>query len=277
MGHLRLDQLRAGHIEDMLNTMAETYARNTIIGALAVLRMAMKDAVRDGLVVRNVASEARMPRHVEKDTFATRFMTTDELQRFLAAAHDHTDGAVCAVAVLTGLRMGEIRGLRWQDVDMDASVLTVEHQLQDNAGGGWRLTTPKTDSSGRTLPIPMVAVDELRRQYRHQLEDRVLAGAKWQDHGFIFTAQHGQPMPTNRIRKTLSDVLTTADVDALRFHDLRHSFASFLISHGADPIAIKTLMGHKTIQTTLNTYAKLFPDKKAEVMATWDMLKGVAS
>lgn len=277
LGHIRLDQLRAAHVEDMLNTMATTYARNTIVGALSVLRMALKDAVRDGLVVRNVASEARMPRHVATPMTQPKFMTTEELQPFLAAAAEHPDGAVCAVAVMTGLRLGEIRGLRWQDIDMDASILRVTHQLQSNDGGGWRLTTPKTDTSIRTLPLPAVTVAALKRQHRRQLEDRVLAGSRWQDHGFVFTAQQGQPMPEQRIRLALEAILASAGVDGLRFHDLRHTFASFLISNGCDLVGIKELMGHTSIQTTANRYAKLFPDKKQAVMATWDQLSSVAS
>ena len=220
LGHIRLDQLRAAHVEDMLNTMASTYARNTIIGALSVLRMALKDAVRDGLVVRNVATEARMPRHVATPATVARIMTTVELQRFMTVAREHSDGAVCAVAVMTGLRLGEIRGLRWQDVDMDASMLVVKHQLQDNSGGGWSLTSPKTDTSVRTLPLPLSAVNALKRQYRRQLEDRVLSGDKWQDNGLVFTARDGQPLSVPRIHKVLKTILLDAGVDDLRFHDL---------------------------------------------------------
>jgi integrase len=228
-------------------------------------------------MVRNVASEVRMPRHVTTPATPARFMTEDELQRFLSAADTHQDGPVFGVAVMTGLRLGELRGLRWQDVDMDAGVLTVTNQLQDNAGGGWRLTTPKTDSSARTLPLPAAAVAALKRQHRRQLEDRVLSGGKWQDTGFVFTATNGQPLQRQRIYQSLRAVLTSAGVDGLRFHDLRHAFASYLIANGADLLTVRDLCGHRSIQVTANTYAHLFPNRKAEAMAVWDRLEGVAS
>lgn len=278
LGHIRLDQLRAGHVEHMLNQLAATYARNTISGAVAVLRMALKDAVRDGLVARNVATDARMPRHVAKPATAARFMTESELQRFLAAAHDHRDGPLFVLAVTTGLRLGELRGLTWDDVDMDAGMLTVRRQLQDNtSGGGWQFTTPKTESSVRTLPLPATARAVLKRQHRHQLEERVLAGSKWRDHGFVFTAQHGQPVQASRVHHALKAVLSAASVPDLRVHDLRHCFASYLIHHGADLLTVRDLCGHASIKQTADTYSHLFPSRKVEAMAAWDALEDMAS
>jgi integrase len=276
IGHLRLDQLRAGHVQAMLNDMADTYRRGTITGALAVLRMALKDAARDGLIVRNVATDARLPRHVANPPTAARFMTEDELQRFLSAAADHRDGPAFIVAVMTGLRLGELRGLTWEYSGVDTGTLRVTQQLQDNAGGGWRLTTPKTDTSTRDIPLPAAAIAALKRQKRHQLEDRVLSGGKWDDLGFVFTASNGQPLLRKRLHYALKAILTEAGIDNLRIHDLRHSFASFLIAQGADLLTVRDLCGHRSIQITADVYGHLFPRRKVEAMAAWDALGAVS-
>ena len=273
IGHLRLDQLRAGHVQTMLNDLAGTYARNTISGAVSVLRMALKDAVRDGLVSRNVAADARMPRHVCTPATEARFMTEDELGRFLTAAEAHPDGPLYVVAVLTGLRLGELRGLTWEHAGIESGTLRVVQQVQDNTAGSWRAVTPKTDTSIRDVPLPARVVAALKRQKRRQLEDRVLSGGKWGDHGFVFTGQYGNPMQSNRVRYGLRTILTSAGISHLRFHDLRHSFASYLIAHGADLLTVRDLMGHRSIQVTANVYGHLFPNRKADAMALWDALE----
>lgn len=275
IGHIRLDQLQPGHVRTMVNDLAAAgYSRATITAAKTTLSSALADAVNDGTIPRNVARGVRMPNHVATPATAPRFMTEAELHRFLTAADAHPDGAALTVAVTTGLRIGELLGLRWhpESVDLDAGVIHVTQQLQRVSGGGWQLASLKSDSSARTIPLSARAVAALRRQKRRQREDRVLAGGGWQDHGFVFTGPQGQPMQRARARRALARVLDTAGIDPLRFHDLRHSFASFLIHRGFDLLTVRDLCGHKSIQITANVYGHLFPDRKAEAMGAWDAL-----
>ena len=276
IGHIRLSDLRSANVEALLAGMAESYARGTIQHARNVLRIALNDAVRDDKITRNVAAKARLPRHVATPTTVARPLSLSELPRFLNAARDHDGGAILTVAVYTGLRLGELRGLTWEALDMDDGTLTVSQQVQDGTGG-WKVTPPKSDHARRTVPLQAGAVAALKRQHRHQLEQRVLSGGRWVEHGFVFTSETGNPLAITTVTNILNAVLSAASLPRRRFHDLRHSFASYLISHGADLMTVRDLCGHSTITITADTYGHLFPNRRQEVMAAWDTLEAVAS
>lgn len=276
IGHIRLKELKPAHVEAMLNGMAKTHARGTIEFTRNVLRIALNDARRNDLVIRNAAGDARTPKIVTKQSTKPNPLHPDEIPVFLTACRARLYGPLLTLAVYTGLRRGELRGLMWEDIDMEAGVLTVKHQVQD-INGQWQVVPTKTDTGERSVPLPTGALAALKMQRRHQLEQQVLAGGKWKDQGFVFTNPTGDPLSGSTMGNAFRDALDAAGIPRRRFHDLRHTFASFLISHGADLIAIKELCGHASLQVTVDTYGHLFPNRKVDVMSTWDKLEGMAS
>src|SRR5215467_13875689 len=140
----------------------------------------------------------------------------------LRAADKHRLYALHVLAVFLGLRRGELLGLRWQDVDLVGAKLEVVQTLQ-RVSKSLRLVPPKTDDSARTIPLPAVCVKALREHRKRQFAERVEAWPDWQDHGLVFPSRRGTPMEPDNLRRSWSEIRRQAGLEAVRFHDLRHT------------------------------------------------------
>jgi|ERR1022692_1170036 integrase len=159
------------------------------------------------------------------------------------------------LAPATGLRQGELLGLSWADVDVEGARLTIRRALR-RIDGRRVLVEPKTRKSRRTLPLTATAVDALRVQRQHQVEDRLRAGARWLEaEDLVFTTPTGEPIDAKELTHTVQRLLETAQVPRMRWHDLRHGTASLLIAQGVDLHVVMEVLGHSTITLTANTYA----------------------
>ena len=167
------------------------------------------------------------------------------------------------------MRRGEALGLRWSDVDLEAVQLTIRQALQ-RAGSQPTFAEPKSARSRRSIALPDFAADALRAQRTRQLQDRLLAGSRWQDHGLVFTSSIGTPMEPGQVTKRLQRLLRGAGLAPLRFHDLRHATASLLVAQGAHPRTIMEILGHASITMTMNTYAHVAPVLQREAAASLD-------
>lgn len=174
----------------------------TVRNAHGVVRTALRDAVQRGYLARNVAEHARLPRLVRSDMET---WTADQLRTFLAHVAEDRLAAMWTLYATTGLRRGEVLGLRWADVDLDAGQLTVRHVLTV-ASGTVLSTEPKTAKGRRTIALDASTVGALRRHRVRQLEERVRADVAWQDGDYIFTWEDGRPLhpqlPTKWIAST---------------------------------------------------------------------------
>ncbi len=273
IGHHRLDKLTPQHVQAMLRTMtAKGLAPRSVQYARAILRRALGHAVKWSLVGRNVATLVDPPRSVRKPVQP---LDAAQVRHFLAVTRDDRLGPLFHVAIATGLRQGELFGLRWQDVDLASGTLTVRHALQ-RINGTRMLVEPKTDLSRRTVTLPASAVAALRVQRTRQLEARLLAGARWQDEGFVFTSTIGTPLEPSNVVAHLHRLLADAGLPRQRFHDLRHCAASLLLAAGVAPRTIMGILGHSQISLTMNTYAHLSPALERDAAARLDALIAVA-
>jgi len=170
----------------------------------------------------------------------------------------HRLGALFTVALALGLRQGEALGLRWDAVDFQTGVLTVRAALQ-RVGKQWQLVEPKSERSRRTIALPRVAVVALRAHRVRQKRERLLAGGDWKEAGFVFTTQIGTPLDPINLTKTFKRLLRVAGLPSIRFHDLRHTAATFLLAQGVDARTIMETLGHSQISLTLNTYSHVLP------------------
>jgi integrase len=257
----------------------------------ATLRAALNVAVHDGLIARNVAMLAKPPR-LEKPPL--RVFTMEEARRFLELVKGHRLEAVFTVALTLGMREGEILGLRWQDVDLDAGKLQITYALQRVKMPGekkskLRLIAPKTERSRRLIsPLPQVAISTLRAHRMRQREERNSCGARWHETGMVFTTGIGTMLDPRNMVRTFYGIMNTPDpndpepdpkkkrklLPRLRFHDLRHSAATLLLAQGVHARYIMELLGHSSITLTMNTYGHVLEAMKRETAQQIDAVFG---
>lgn len=274
-----LARLQPATVRAFVATTLETGLSPRTTGyRLAVLRQALGQAVRDGILARNVGSLVEMPRAVRVEV---RPLDPEQARTFLAAISDDRLQALYAVALALGLRQGEALGLRWSDVDLDAGTLAVRVALCQlpkavRPNGGRRgtryaLVEPKTSRSRRTLVLPALVVAGLREHRRRQLEERIAAGPRWRGTwGLVFTTPIGTPLDSRNVTKAFQTVLETAGLPRLRFHDLRHSCATLMLVQGINPRVVMATLGHSNITMTLGTYSHVLPSLQRDAADQMD-------
>jgi integrase len=257
LGRTPLPKLTAVQVQGMLNRLtAEGASPQTVRNVHAVLRRALNQGMRWGLVARNVASLVDLPAQRSYDVPA---LDADAARAVLAAVAGDRLEPLVTVTLATGLRQGEALGLRWSDLDPEAGTLTVRHALQRNAGRV-ELVEPKTRRSRRTIALPRFAVAALLRQRDwFQAQDRRLADSAWQEGGYVFTTRIGTPMHGGDVTRALQRLLAAAGLPRMRFHDLRHGAASLLLAQGIHPRVVMETLGHSTIAVTMNVYSHVAP------------------
>lgn len=269
LGHIQLTKLTPQHVQAMMSRKtAAGLSPRTVQYIRAVLRRALGQAMKWSLVGRNVATLVDPPRSVRKPVEP---LTAEQARHFLNHAKDDRLGPLFHIAITTGLRQGELFGLRWDDVDLEVGTLTVRHALQ-RMDGKLQLVEPKTTLSRRTINLPASAVAVLRTRRIRQLEERLLAGSQWSDWGLVFTSSIGTPLEPSNVCKRLHLLLGAAGLPRQRFHDLRHCAASLLFAGGVAPRTIMGIMGHSQISLTMNTYAHLSPALQQDAAERLDAL-----
>jgi integrase len=173
--------------------------------------------------------------------------------------------ALWLCALTGGLRRGEVLGLRWQDVDLDTSVVRIRQAVQ-RTDTGVVVTELKTDRSRRTVPIPVRTSAALKRHRAVQAEQRVSCPIPWPDNDLVFTTAIGTPLEPRNVNRSWYVVRRRAGLDWLRLHDLRHAYATFLIAAGASPRTVMAQLGHSQIALTMNTYAHVLEEVQREAV-----------
>jgi integrase len=269
MRRVPLAKLTPQHVQALLNAKSEGGMSPRSVQYLrAILRRALNQAVRWGLVARNAAALVDPPR-VERPRVQP--LNPDEARDFLAAVRENRLEALYTVAMAIGLRQGEALGLRWQDVDLEGGTLRVTMQLQ-RIDGQLTLVEPKTRESRRTLSLPSVAIQALRDHRVRQLEERLAAGDRWLDRGLVFCTSRGTPICAVNLSREYHRLLKRTGIRRIRFHDLRHTCATLLLVQGVAPRVIMDLLGHTQISTTMDTYAHVMPALQKEAAAKMDEL-----
>jgi integrase len=257
LGKTDLARLSPQMVQRLLNTKTKAgLSARSVRMIRDVLRNALNRALQWGLVSRNVATLVDVP-HIPYQ--ARQVFGPDEARLFLAHIAGDRLEALYSVALALGLRQGEALGLSWEDVDLDAAELHVRHSLL-RIGGRRELAEPKTALSRRTIPLPGRAVSQLRAHRTRQLEERLLAGSRWQDTGFVFATTIGTPLDGPTVTKRFQAALASAGLPRQRFHDLRHGCASLLLAQGVAPRVVMELLGHSDIRLTMNTYTHVGSD-----------------
>ncbi|HEY4189340.1 MAG TPA: tyrosine-type recombinase/integrase [Candidatus Limnocylindrales bacterium] len=223
----------------------------------AILRAALGDAARAGLVGRNVAADAKPP-HVPHRPIA--YLSSEEVGRLLDVTADDPLGPLYAIAASTGLRRGELVALRWTDVDLAAGTLTVSRSIARNDAGGWSAAETKSARSRRTLPLGSMTRHAFERQRRRQAAAKLAAGSTWQDRaGLVFTDAVGRPVLPEHVSHAFDGARTRAGLPTATLHQLRHTAATMLLAEGIPLAVISEWLGHSGIGVTIAHYAAVVP------------------
>ncbi len=246
-------------------------SNRSILHTHRVLHRAFAQAVRWGLLVRNPCDGATPPRPKRAEM---RVLSQEQVTVLLDTTRDQPAYALYVAAVTTGMRQGELLGLRWDDVDLDAAKVTVRRALQRQRGNGLVFVEPKTGRSRRTVMLSQRAVTALKQHRVRQLEERLQAGPEWRDRDLVFANPFGGPLDPSWQTAVFKEALHGAGLPPVRFHDLRHTAATLLLRQGVHPKVVSEMLGHATITITLDTYSHLVPVLHAQAAAAMDAALG---
>jgi len=243
-------QLASGGREN--TALAPKTVRNTHV----VLRKALADAERLGLVPRNAAAAARPPAPQRHDLVT---WSSEDLRTFLAAIENDPLAIAYLLLAATGMRRGEVLGLRWRDVDFDLGQLAVAHTIT-TAGHHVVMGPPKTPRSRRNVYIDQRTLAALREHRKRQREERLSAGPAWDGTlDLVVCDEHGRRLHPDAFSRKFDQLVRTLDVPKIRMHDLRHTHATLALKAGVHPKVVSERLGHATVGVTLDLYSHVMP------------------
>ena len=268
LGNIKLKDLSIDRIQMFYNNETENGTSPRMVQYIhSVLRRSLNFALRWGLLVRNPALGAIRPKLLKTEM---KTLNGDQVRVFLSAAKGTRNEALFWIAVSTGLREGEILGLKWSDLDWKTKRLQVKRQLQRLKGEGLVLTEPKSAAGKRLIILSSATLTVLQKHLNLQQEEKMFGGENWQENDLIFPSTLGTPLDPSNMSKDFKDTLKMARLPNIRFHDLRHTAASLMLLQGIHPKIVQERLGHSDISLTLNTYSHVIPTMQEEAAEKMD-------
>jgi integrase len=270
LGGTTLARLGPQHLQALYADRLEAgLSSTTVLQVHRVMRRALDQAARWGLVARNVATLVDAPRKRHREIKA---LTPDEVRSLLEAASGDRLEALYAVAVTSGMRQGELLALRWRFVDLTMGTAQVRGTLQ-RTREGLKIAEPKTARSRRLVRLTVTATEALRRHKACQAEERLRLGAAWADNDLVFANEVGRPIEaTNLVSRSFAPLLKRAGLPRIRFHDLRHTAATLMLAQNVHAKVVSEMLGHSQISITLDLYSHVTPTMQQEATAAVDAL-----
>jgi len=257
LGKLKLKKLTPLHVQGFYQDRLDAgLAPATVHKLHAILHQTLDQAVRWHMIPRNVAKAVKAPRPAPKEMST---LSAEETRRLFEAARGEKLEALYVLTVHTGMRQGELLALKWQDVDLENAAISVRRTLT-KSGSRLLLGEPKTKKSRRTIRLTEAVVRALREHLTRQMEDMQRLGDLYRDQGLVFSSEVGTLInPTNLRKRSFTPLLKRAGLPSIRFHDLRHTCATLLLSRNVHPKYVQELLGHASIAITLDTYSHVIP------------------
>jgi integrase len=267
LGDIWLQKLTPQQVQSFLTKkLDEGLSPKYVREMLGVLRLALKNAVQWGYISRNVCELVTRPR-VPKHDIAP--LTLEQAQRFRQHLQGHRFEVLITMAVVTGMRRGELLSLRWSDIDFQRNVLQVLHTVDRFTGYGYVEGEPKSAAGVRSIRLPGFLVDMLKQHQLQQMARKRQAKA-WEERDLVFPNLRGGYLHPNHLGEAFRALLEQAGLPPIRFHDLRHSAATILLSMGVNIKVIQEMLGHSDISITLRVYGHLLPSMQQEAIDKWD-------
>jgi integrase len=274
LGHIALKDLRPEQVQRVYDDKRDAgLSPRTVRYIHTILHSALKQAMKNQLVLRNVSEATTRPTGKPRRMHP---LTLPQVNQLLTAVKDDRAFPAIFLALGTGVRRGELLGLRWVDMDLDAGVLHVRQALirvgNHDATAGDRkgrliFQEPKTEESRRTTPVPADITEALKHHKARQAQEKLLFGEAYDDHGLVFCQPNGQPIDPRTFTRYFERLLHQAGVPRIRFHDGRHTFATLMLELGEAPKTVQTMLGHTKIATTLDVYSHVSLDLETRAAA----------
>ncbi len=270
IGNLKLRDLRPDHIQALYTVLLkEGKSQRTVLLIHAVLHRALNQALKWSLLGRNPAHSVNRPKYRKGEMHTLNENQVKVLLKFSKSTKLET---LLWMAVTTGLREGEILGLKWSDLDWVTRTISVQRQLQRLKNQGLVFSTPKSEAGERPVMLSVATIRMLRGHHVVQFYEKLFARDRWQENDLIFPSSYGSPMDPRNLYKNFKNLLNRAKLPDIRFHDLRHTAATLMLQNGIHPKVVQERLGHKDVTLTLNTYSHVLPDIQEEAAQKLDRL-----
>jgi integrase len=258
LGNIPFSKLTALHIQRFITQLINKGLSNSTVDRIySIVNSCLNNAVKKDLIHKNVAAQVDKPKVTHKEM---KVWDEQEVRKFLKIARNEESRLYIAfhLALLTGMRQGEILGLRWYDVDFDNSNVIVRQTLSHN--GKTLKSGGKSKNSVRSIAIDGTTLNELKKHQRFINQEKMQLGEQYEDNDLVVCTSKGTLMSPRNLNRTWYRLLDKSELPKIRFHDLRHSHASLLMKLDQHPKIVQERLGHSSIRITLDTYSHIMPN-----------------
>lgn len=272
LGHFKIQQMTPLHIQKFINELVSqnSYSEHTIHLIYRIISASLKKAKIIKLLKDNPASGITLPKIRKKEM---NVWSLEQVNYFINESKKTKRLTRCyigfLIALLTGMRQGEIMGLRWKDIDIEAQIIYIRQTLTQDAEIKYGA---KNASSVRSIHISNKLISELKIHRKRVLAEKLLLGQDYNDFDLVICTQSGKPMIPRNFRKEFYNLTEKIDLPKIRFHDLRHTHATMLIQQNVNVKLISERLGHAEIGTTLNTYSHVLPNMQKTISDELDKI-----
>jgi integrase len=272
LGHVRLQKLTPQQVQSLYTKkLRDGLAPKTVYSIHGLLHNALDNAVRWGLMSRNVTDLVTPPRLEKREREP---LTLEQAKKLLDVARGDRLEMLLVLALTTGMRRGEMLALRWSDIDFEGQSLQVRRTVDFIAKYGYVENEPKTARGKRKILLPTFVIGMLKQHKVKQLERRLKVGESWYNLDLVICGLEGNYLNPRYMNKLFDKLLVEACLPHMHFHDLRHSAVTLLLSMGVDPRSIQEFVGHEDITTTLGIYSHMLPSMQQGIVEKLDDLFG---
>jgi integrase len=270
LGNYKLDEIKPNHIQNFYNSKLEKgTSERTVILIHAVLHKALRQAVLWGILGWNPSDAVIKPK---KKKTEIKVLNDVQVRNLLLVAKGSSIEVLIHTAITTGLRFGELLGLKWSDLDWNNRTLHIQRQVYFLPQKGNVFAELKTKASQRTIVLGKTTLELLKSHWREQQILKAESKDSWHDQDLIFPSQTGNPNDKGNLSRRFKKLLEAAGLPPIRFHDLRHTAATLMLLQGINPKIVQERLGHSDISMTLNTYSHVLPSMQQDAADKIDEL-----
>lgn len=254
-----MNDVKPMHCQNVLNKMADKYSTSTIKLTQTTLYAIFQSALENDVILKNPMIKSVRLTGVE-NTKSSKALTIDEQKRFVEFAKKYEYYNLFAFILQTGLRIGELTGIKWTDIDFSKKILYVNRNIDyDNELKKWVADTPKSRAGIRTIPLTQEAVNILRTQKEKNRQIKVIP-IEFSD--FVFLNANGRPIGRSNINSRVKKIAENLGIESFSIHTLRHTFATRCIEAGMKPKTLQQILGHSSINVTMDLYVHITEEEK---------------